>query len=79
MTDRLRSVLVVLDRDYRDDDAEPILAAIRQIRGVREVAPRVEDAGAYVAVSTARAEVRRQIREAVDAVLDPPDPGRSRR
>ena len=34
MTDRLKGLVVTLDRDYRDDDAEAIINAIRQIKGV---------------------------------------------
>ncbi len=37
MTDRLRSITVVLDQDYREDDAEPILAALRMVKGVAGV------------------------------------------
>ncbi len=33
MTDRIAWVTVLLDRDYRTDDAEEILAAIRMIKG----------------------------------------------
>jgi hypothetical protein len=39
MTDRLQGFLVVLDRDIRDDDAEPIKAAIEQIKHVARVDP----------------------------------------
>lgn len=39
MTDRVAGFLVTLDSDLRVDDAEPTLAAIRQIRGVIAVEP----------------------------------------
>ena len=45
MTDRYSSLTVVLERDIRDDDAEPLIAAIRQLRGVLRVVPKVADAG----------------------------------
>jgi hypothetical protein len=41
MTDRLKGVLVTFDREIRDDDAEPLLAAIAMIKGVRRVKPYV--------------------------------------
>ena len=39
MTDRLRGFTVVLESDIREDDAEPILQAIAQLRGVVAVEP----------------------------------------
>lgn len=37
MTDRIRTLTVALDHDYRDDDAQAILDAIRMVRGVAAV------------------------------------------
>jgi len=37
MTDRVQSLTVVLDDDYRVDDVEFIVNAIRMIKGVRTV------------------------------------------
>lgn len=34
MSDRINALTVVLERDIRDDDIEPILTSIRLIRGV---------------------------------------------
>jgi hypothetical protein len=39
MTDRLKGLTVVLDKDYRTDDAEAIINAIGMIRGVGKVVP----------------------------------------
>jgi Co/Zn/Cd efflux system component len=36
-TDRIHALTIVLDKDYRDDDVQPIVNAIRQIRGVADV------------------------------------------
>jgi hypothetical protein len=47
MTDRYVTFTVVLEREIRSDDAEPILQAIRQIRGVADVVPQVADPLAY--------------------------------
>ena len=44
MTDRIRVLTVILDRDYReDDDCKVIVDAIRMIRGVAKVDKRVVD------------------------------------
>lgn len=37
MTDRIKGVFVAFDTDYRDDDAEVIMDAIRMIKGVKAV------------------------------------------
>lgn len=37
MTDRIRKLIVILDQDYRDDDAESIANAIDMIKGVAQV------------------------------------------
>lgn len=37
MTDRIRTLTVLLDRDIRTDDVEPLVAAIEHLKGVRKV------------------------------------------
>ena len=37
MTDRIRSLTVALDDDYRDDDLTAIVAAIEMVKGVLNV------------------------------------------
>lgn len=41
MTDRIRHLTITLDQDYRDDDVQPIITAIEQIRGVTGVEKRI--------------------------------------
>lgn len=43
MTDRINAIVVVLEKDMREDDAEPILNAIRQMRGVLDVRTNIAD------------------------------------
>jgi len=47
VTDRAHSLTVVLERDTRDDDLEPLLTAIRQMRGVVGVEMNIVDPAAY--------------------------------
>lgn len=54
MTDRYDHIMVVLEEDMRDDDAEGILDAIRRIRGVAAVLPHVVDANDAIERSRAR-------------------------
>ncbi len=37
MTDRIRTLTVVLDRDYREDDVAPLIEVIRYVKGVADV------------------------------------------
>lgn len=58
MSDHTRCLVVVLDEDYRTDDAQSIVDAIKMVRGVRDVSAHVSDITQHVAIETARAEVR---------------------
>lgn len=48
MTDRYHSLTVALDKDTRDDDAEALIAAIKQLRGVAGVEGNVVDTADFV-------------------------------
>lgn len=52
MTDRVHSLTVVLEQDYRTDDVEPLIDAIAHFRGVLTVQTHVTD------VTSMMAEVR---------------------
>ena len=57
MADRVKALTVVLDRDIRIDDVEPLMAAISCMKGVRKVTPEVSDVSAHVAETRARQRV----------------------
>lgn len=57
MTDRYNTLTVVLEKDIRDDDAEALLTAIRQLRGVLSVNGNVADLTAYMAEERAKREL----------------------
>lgn len=57
MTDRYNTLTVVLEKDVRDDDAETLLAAIRQLRGVLSASGNVTDPAAYMAEERAKREL----------------------
>jgi hypothetical protein len=57
MTDRYNALTVVLEKDIRDDDAEVLLAAIRQLRGVLSVSGNVAEPIDYIAQQRARHEL----------------------
>ena len=67
MTDRVRSLTVILDRDMRDDDVECVVAAIEMVKCVQavELGP-VNDIDTYIARSVAVTEVRSALLEALE-------------
>lgn len=65
MTDRLKGVYVAFNEDYREDDAEQILAAIRMIRGVAAVTPMVTDSTDWIARVRVKAELTDKIWDAL--------------
>jgi hypothetical protein len=69
MTDRIRHLTVVLDVDYRADDVESIVEAIRMIRGVTDVEEHVVEAQDQLARMAVRSEIERDLHDAVDRVF----------
>jgi hypothetical protein len=69
MTDRVRHLTVTLDDDFRVDDLEVIVNAIRLIRGAANVEQHVVHVEANLAREVVRAEVKRQLHEAIDSVF----------
>jgi hypothetical protein len=65
MTDRFHSLTVVLEADIRDDDAAPLMNAIRQLRGVLSVAGNVADFQTHMAEERARNELRSALLDVV--------------
>lgn len=61
MTDRIIAYTVILEKEIREDDAEPITEAISMIKGIAEVIPLVADASLYFAKATAQLELRNKI------------------
>ena len=57
MTDRINSLAVVLESDMRADDAEELMSAIRQLRGVISVSGNVSDVASHIAQERARREL----------------------
>ncbi len=65
MTDRLNALTVVLDKDIRVDDAEALIAAISQFRGVLSVQGNVSDINSHIATERAMYAVREKVFEAL--------------
>lgn len=66
MTDRINSLAVILDEDIRIDDAQPLIAAIMQLKGVVAVEPQVRSISADM---VARSRIRLEMWEAIRKIL----------
>ena len=63
MTDRLNALTVVLDGNIRTDDAEALIAAIGQLRGVLSVTGNVADIDSHVAEQRVRHALEQKLFE----------------
>lgn len=61
MTDRYNALIVVLDQNIRDDDAQATIAAIGQIKHVLSVKGSVADVSDAVATERVRREMERRL------------------
>lgn len=61
MTDRIHSIMVVLEKDIRDDEIQPLLDAIQLLRGVLKVKANVTDVDAELAQSRAYQKLRGEV------------------
>ena len=61
MSDRYHSLTVVLDRDIRDDDTQPIIDAIKQIRNVLSVSGCVANLESHMAEERAKMLLREKL------------------
>ncbi len=57
MTDRFYALTVILEKDIRDDDAEPMINAIKMIKGVQDVQPHIADPSVWMAQERARRDL----------------------
>lgn len=65
MTDRFNALIVVLDKDVREDDAQSLMQAISQFKGVASVSGNVADISDHIAKTLARRELLTAILELV--------------
>jgi hypothetical protein len=68
MTDRIRTLTVILERDYRDDDVQAVVEAVKMLKGVQAV-----ELGKPVDLAdhVAREEARRELRQKLIDILWP--------
>jgi len=61
MADRYRGLVVTFDKDYRDDDAQYIIDAIKMIKGVIDVKPVVGNWEQDMIEDKVRLELRKKL------------------
>ena len=61
MSDHTTVLTVVLDKDYRVDDAKSIIEAISMIKGVLTASATVSNVDTYVAYSRARLDLENKL------------------
>lgn len=61
MSDRVKALTVVLERDYRDDDLEDIVKAVSMVKGVLEVAPVLANPSDFIQRTRLRAELSEKL------------------
>ena len=71
MTMRLKGVIVTFEQDFRTDDSESILNAIRCIRGVADITPLDSNHVDIMARIRVTSEVRAELHEAINRVFAP--------
>ncbi len=65
MTDRFSTLTVVLKKNIRDDDAEPIINAIKMIKNVLSVKSNVSNHAEYMAEERVRRELGEKLWEVI--------------
>jgi len=68
VSDRIKSIVVVLENDYREDDAAEIIMAIRMIKGVIDAQPTAWTSDDWVI----RSRIRREMTDAIFAAINKP-------
>lgn len=71
MTERSKGAWVAFNRDIRDDDIEPTLTALRQIKGVVGVTLETTESSDWMARERVRSELEPKLWEAFNSVFRP--------
>lgn len=69
MSDRINGFIVVLDKDYKDEDIEPTINAIEQIKGVIAVKPNIVTADDYIAKERTKIEIVNKLYDFAQQIL----------
>jgi hypothetical protein len=67
MTDRICALRVALERDLRPEDVQPIIDAIKMVRGVLDVTTNTANSEVWIGYQRARHELTQRL---IDALND---------
>lgn len=76
MTDRVKGLTVILDRDFREDDVEHLVGAIRMLRGVKKVTKEISRFDDYIVRTRTTDDAEEAIRAAFAALRERQASGR---
>lgn len=61
MTDRVKGLVITLDKDYRTDDVEAIVNAIKMVKGVADVDTSITDMDDHMNRTIIRQELTKKL------------------
>lgn len=69
MSDRINGFVVILDKDYKDEDIEQTINAIKQIKGVLEIKPNIVTAIERMSGERLKIEIANKIYDFAQQIL----------
>ena len=69
MSDRINGFVVILDKDYKDEDIESTINAIKQIKGVVAVKPNIVTSDEHIAETRIKLEIVNKIYDFAQEIL----------
>ena len=69
MSDRINGFVVILDKDYKDEDVEATIKAIEQIKGVVAVKPNIVTSDEHMAEARIKIEIVNKIYDFAQEIL----------
>ena len=72
MTDKIHALTVILETPIRDDDIEPLVRAIKHLRGVLDVKTEVADIDTWAAEERALVQLRQKLRHVLWPSINDP-------
>lgn len=69
MSDRINGFVVILDKDYKDEDVEQTINAIRQIKGVISVKPNIVKITDSIGIQRTKIEISHKLYDFIGQIL----------
>lgn len=69
MSDRINGFVVILDKDYKDEDVVQTINAIKQIKGVLEVKPNIVTSDEHIAGERTKIKIVNKLYDFAQQIL----------